>query len=81
MSVIARILVALIFTVLVGYFALNPTLVRHAPETALIKMSFTHGGERVVECRRLSREEMLALPPNMRKREDCPRERHPVRSL
>jgi hypothetical protein len=30
-------------------------------------------------CRKVSQEELMKLPPNMRKPSDCPRERHPVR--
>ncbi len=30
------------------------------------------------ECRRLTQEELNALPPNMRKPDECPRERHEI---
>lgn len=43
---------------------------------AVVKLSFTHGGQR--ECRQLSDEELAKLPPNMRRREVCERERPPV---
>lgn len=48
-------------------------------QTAVISLSMSHAGQRVAECRRLTQEELNELPPNMRKPEDCPRERHPVR--
>jgi hypothetical protein len=44
----------------------------------LIRLSFSHAGARKGECRRLTPEEIAALPPNMRKPLDCPRERLPV---
>lgn len=44
----------------------------------MIKVSFSHPGERIRECRRLSTEEIAALPPNMRRPTDCPRERVPI---
>ena len=53
---------------------------RHlAADQALIKLSFTHAGKRVAECRQLSAEELAKLPPNMRAPMKCARERAPVR--
>jgi len=49
-----------------------------ADTEGMISLSFTHAAERVGACRRLSPEELASLPPNMRKPEECPRERHPV---
>jgi hypothetical protein len=49
-----------------------------ASETAVIKLSFTHGSNRQAECRRRSPEELATLPPNMRKPLDCPRGRGSV---
>lgn len=48
------------------------------PESAVIKLSFTHGASRETECRRRSAEELARLPPNMRKPLDCPRTRGQV---
>jgi hypothetical protein len=42
-------------------------------------LSFSHAGQRVRECRKLTQDELNQLPPNMRKPEDCPRERLPIR--
>ena len=44
-------------------------------ELALVKLSFSHPGQPKGECRRLTPEEIAALPANMRKPMDCPRER------
>jgi hypothetical protein len=49
-----------------------------APETAVIKLSFTHGSNRQAECRRRTAEELAKLPPNMRKPMECPRSRGAV---
>jgi hypothetical protein len=47
------------------------------PDTALLRLSFTHSGVRA--CRARSEEELAALPPNMRSAEICDRRRAPVR--
>jgi len=44
--------------------------------TGLLKLSFSHGGER--NCRELSDAELSKLPPNMRRTEVCDRERLPI---
>lgn len=50
---------------------------RAIPEgAAVVKLSFSHGGER--SCRQLTDEELAKLPPNMRRREVCDRRRPPV---
>lgn len=49
---------------------------RHADAgMAQIKISFVHGGAHKTACRRRSAAELRALPANMRKPDDCPRER------
>ena len=47
-------------------------------DQALLKLSFTHAGQLVQECRRRTPEELAKLPPNMRAPLDCARERSPV---
>ena len=46
------------------------------PETAVLKISLTHGGAR--SCRQMSDAELAKLPPNMRRREICDRKRLPI---
>jgi hypothetical protein len=48
------------------------------PQSAVIKLSFTHGSNRQAECRRRTAEELARLPPNMRNPLECPRRRGPV---
>ena len=63
---------------LIGYFSTAPAYEYLAPQQSLIKLSFTHPGQRKVECRSRSREELAKLAPNMRTLKSCPRERWPV---
>lgn len=64
-----------LFAALLGYLATRPAYVHMDPRDALVTLSFGHAGERKVPCRRLTPDEIAALPPNMRKPVDCPRER------
>ena len=67
-----------IFMALIWYFATSPSIRILAEEEAVITIAFGHAGDLREPCRKLSYEEMARLPPNMRKPEDCPRERSPV---
>jgi hypothetical protein len=66
------------FAALVGYFAAAPAYTYWDPHRAQIKLSFSHPGKPIRECRRLTPQEIAKLAPNMRKPMDCPRERLPV---
>jgi hypothetical protein len=48
------------------------------PGTGIIMLTFVHAADRRAECRRLTQEEMEKLAPNMRRTQDCPRERRPL---
>lgn len=61
-----------------GYFADSPSVTLFPPERAQLLLSFSHGGQRVGECRKLTREEIAKMAANMRRAELCPRERHPI---
>ena len=67
-----------IFMALIWYFATSPSVRVIADDEAMITVAFAHAGDTLEECRRLSQEELMKLPPNMRKLEDCPRERSPI---
>ncbi len=69
------------FFVSLGVFSVWPRLHLLADDEAIVSISFSHAAQRVGECRQLSQEELFALPPNMRKPEYCPRERHPLRIM
>ena len=64
---------------LTGYFASRPAYQQFGSGDALIKLSFAHGAERKEECRRLTSEEIAALPPNERRPNTCSRERVALR--
>ena len=67
-----------LFAVFIGVFSHWPTYHPLAPGQALIKVSFTHTGKPVGDCRTLTEEEKAKLPPQMRPKQICPRERSPV---
>jgi hypothetical protein len=67
-----------LFAFVIGYLATSPAYTHLEPGKAVIKLSFSHAGEHIKECRRLTQEELNALPPNMRRPTDCPRERVPL---
>lgn len=66
------------FGLLLGHFSAAPSYTWIDPESAVIRLSFNHAGERVAECRQLSPEEIARLAPNMRQPLDCPRARVPL---
>ena len=45
---------------------------------ALVRLTFSHFGKLVKECRRRSQAELNKLAPNMRQPMDCPRQRLPI---
>jgi hypothetical protein len=67
-----------LFALVIGIFSGWPRYEHVASDRALIKLSFSHHGKRVADCRSLSAEELAKLPPNMRAPQQCPRERSPV---
>lgn len=68
----------LVFVVCLGYFSDRPAYTHFPPDMALLKLSFSHGGQPKAPCRQLSREELAKLAPNMRRATKCERERLPV---
>jgi len=67
-----------VFMGLVWYFASSPSVRLIGDDEGMITMAFAHAGQLREPCRMLSQEELNKLPPNMRKIDDCPRERSPV---
>jgi len=70
-----------LFAVVVGWLSVWPRFQLIDEGQAMVSVSISHAGQRIGECRKLSQEELNKLPPNMRKLDDCPRERLPVRVL
>jgi coenzyme F420-reducing hydrogenase delta subunit/NAD-dependent dihydropyrimidine dehydrogenase PreA subunit len=67
-----------LFAVAASTFSAWPALQLMDADQAVISLTFSHAGQRVEECHRLTQEELNQLPPNMRKPMDCQRERRPV---
>ena len=62
----------------VGVFSVWPGYRLLDEQEAILSLTLSHAAQRVEECRRLTQEELNALPPNMRKPDECPRERHAI---
>ena|SRR5215472_13857101 len=56
----------------------RPVYRQTPPGTGIVMLTFVHGADRRADCRRRSAEELAKLPLNMRRTEECPRERRPV---
>lgn len=67
------------FAAVVGYFSASPRYTHLESGMGVIRLSFSHAGERRQPCRRYSQEELEQLAPNMRRPLDCQRERVPLR--
>ena len=79
MKVLAEFLTYAVFIAVIGVLSVWPPYQLVEEDRAIVSLVFSHAGDRIKECRILSQEELNKLPPNMRKPNDCPRERHPVR--
>ncbi len=77
-QIAGQIVFYLLFALWLGYFSASPKYTHMAADKALIKLSFSHAGQPIRECRKLAPEEIAQLAPNMRKPTDCPRERVPL---
>ncbi len=77
-AIVGQVLLYALFAVLIGVFSRWPTYQPLAPDQAMIKLSFSHHGKPISECRATSAVELAKLPPNMRAPMQCPRERSPV---
>ena len=67
-----------VFMALIWTFSIAPPVRVIAEDESVITIAFAHAGELREICRRLSQEELMKLAPNMRKLDDCPRERSPA---
>ena len=78
MTWLGQVLLYALFAGVIGVFSRWPSYQALAPDQAMIKLSFSHHGKPVSECRQASAAELAKLPPNMRAPLICPRERSPV---
>jgi hypothetical protein len=64
------------FMAIIAYLSAAPSYEHVNPEQAVLRLVISHATAKIGECRQLSPEEYTALPPNMRRSSECPRERH-----
>lgn len=79
MRLIAQVAAYAAFAAVLGVFSVWPAYRLLDEQQAIVSLTFSHAAQRLQECRRLSPEELAALPPNMRRPEACPRERHDIK--
>ncbi|MCC6948398.1 MAG: hypothetical protein IT539_11580 [Bradyrhizobiaceae bacterium] len=72
--------IAVFIAVFAGVAALSdwPSYHQIPPQSAVVKLSFTHVADRVAACRERTKEELEKLPPNMRNPLECSRRRGAV---
>lgn len=75
---LGQVAVYAVLALVIGWFSDRPAYTHFPPGQALIKLALVHGGQPITPCRQLSREELAQLPPNMRRPQECPRERLPL---
>jgi len=73
-----QVLLYAMFAAAIGVFSRWPVYHPIGDDQALIKVSLTHAGKPLGECRAQTEAELAKLPPNMRAPTKCPRERSPV---
>lgn len=67
-----------IFMAMAWYFSSAPSFEHLGENDAVVTLTFAHVGEHIEPCIKLSQEELNKLAPNMRKLQDCGRERSPI---
>jgi hypothetical protein len=78
LTIAGQILLYSLFAIVIGVFSRWPTYQPMASTMAMLKLSFSHHGKPIAECRQASEAELAKLPPNMRAPTICPRQRSPV---
>jgi hypothetical protein len=63
------------FCIIIYFLSTEPAYHYLESDQAEIKLAFKHASQRVQKCVKRTRKELMKLPPNMRKANDCPRER------
>lgn len=67
-----------LFALVIGVFSSWPIYRPLGSDQSLIKLSFSHTGQPVSDCKAQTPEELAKLPPNMRAPVRCPRERSSI---
>jgi hypothetical protein len=79
MRILGQFVFYAMFATVVGLFSVWPEVRLFADDKAVVSVSFSHVGKRIVECRVPTPEEINALMADLSKKTDCPRGRHPIR--
>ena len=66
------------FALVLGYLSASPAYDYASAGNATVKLSLSHAANRVKPCVRLTPRELAELAPNMRRPEQCERERLPL---
>lgn len=77
-KIIGQVLFFAVVALVLGTLSAAPSYTHMTQDEAMIKVSFSHGADRKIPCVKRTREELMALPPNMRRPMSCTRERLPV---
>ena len=67
-----------LFALGIGYLSTAPVYQHLGKNEALVRLSISHAGQLIGECRDRTEVELSKLSRNMRAAQDCPRERSPV---
>jgi len=67
-----------VFLGAIGLLSSQPSIRLIAEDRAILRLVFSHAGNRIAECRGLTQQELDEMPPNMRRPMECPRERLPL---
>ncbi len=70
--------VTLVLSLGVAWLSASPAWQTVPENMALLRLSFTHSGDRSASCRDRTPEELAKLPPNMRQTQVCARRRPPI---
>ena len=78
LSLIGQSIFYAIFCAIVYYYSFQPPYHYLQPGQGEIKLAFKHVGQPIKACHKRTSAELRKLPPNMRKLNDCVRERSPL---
>ena len=78
LTIVGQIFLFSLFALVIGVFSRWPSYRPIAADQAMLKLSFSHHGKPIAECRQASAAELAKLPRNMRAPTVCPRQRSPV---
>jgi hypothetical protein len=64
--------------IFIGYLSVAPGYQYADGQSSVLKLVVRHSGFLLGECRVVSQQELMELPPNMRSPQDCPRGKAPM---